>query len=54
MRVRFSNGTEYDYKGVSPVLFNEFMKAESPGKFYHANIRGLITGTKVEKEDSDG
>lgn len=52
MRVRFSNGTEYDYAGVSAELFNEMVKSESVGRFYHKNIKGQFTGTKVEEDDN--
>ena len=54
LRVRFDNGVEYDYPGVSPALFEEFMAAKSQGRFYHANIKVKFTGTKVEKEDNNG
>ncbi len=50
MRVRFSNGTMYDYAGVSAELFNDMLQSESVGRFYHANIKGKFTGTKVEEE----
>ncbi len=53
MRVRFSNGTEYDYETVSPTTFTEFMVADSQGKFFHKNIKGKFTSTKVE-EENDG
>ena len=48
LRVRFGNGTEYDYKNVDVRTFAEFMSAESQGKFYHKNIKSKLTGTKVE------
>lgn len=56
LRVQFSNGTEYDYKGegVNAELFNSFMNAESAGKFFHQNIKGKLSGTKVEREEEDG
>jgi hypothetical protein len=54
MRVRFSNGTDYDYDGISAELFNDFMEAESQGKFFHQHIKGKFAGTKVEVETDDG
>ena len=54
MRVRFSNGTEYDYKGVSPQMFDGFITAKSQGKFYNTVIRPKFKGVKVEKENNDG
>jgi len=52
MRVKFGNGTEYDYP-VGLEVFNEFIAAKSQGKYFHAVIKGKYTGTKVE-EDNDG
>ena len=38
--VRFINGDKlYSYTPVSSVLFEKFMKAESPGKFFYSQIR---------------
>ena len=54
IRVRFGNGTEYDYAGADVKTFNDFMEAKSQGKFFHQNIRGKLTGTKVTKEDGNG
>lgn len=54
LRVRFGNGTEYDYKGVSPQMFDGLMLAKSQGKFFNTVIRSKFTGTKVEKEQGDG
>lgn len=48
MRVRFGNGTEYDYP-VKQEVFNEFIGAKSQGKYFHAIIKGKYTGTKVEE-----
>lgn len=54
LRVQFGNGTEYDYKGVSPQVFDGFMLAKSQGKFFNTVIRKKFTGNKVEKENNDG
>ena len=53
MRVQFSNGTQYDYKGVSQQMFEGFRFAKSQGKYFHAVIKAKFTGTKVEKESND-
>ena len=54
MRVQFSNGTQYDYKGVSPQMFDGFVTATSQGRFFHKLIKPKFTGTKVIKETGDG
>jgi hypothetical protein len=52
MRVRFGNGTEYDYP-VSLEVFNEFIAAKSQGSYFTAVIRGTYTGTKVEESNDE-
>ena len=54
MRVQFSNGAHYDYKGVSAQMFDGFLTAKSQGKFFNTVIKGKFNGTKVAKEDNDG
>ena len=54
MRVEFTNGTVYDYPGVSAELFNNFMQAESQGRYYHQFIKGKFNGTRVEKDKENG
>lgn len=51
LRVRFKNGAEYDYSGVSADSFNEFLNAESVGAHFGKNIRGAYEYSKVEKEE---
>lgn len=43
--VQFIHGAVYAYYGVAKEMYEEFLKAESKGKFFHANI-----GTKYEFE----
>lgn len=45
-RNRKSEDEYYIYKEVDPVTFNNFMNAESKGKFLHSEIRSQF---KVEK-----
>jgi hypothetical protein len=54
MRLEFSNGTLYDYQDVSAETFNDFIQSKSVGRYFHANIKGNYTGTKVEKEQENG
>lgn len=53
MRVQFSNGSNYDYSEVDATTFNNFMEAKSQGKFFHQNIKGKLTGTRVEGVSDD-
>lgn len=39
--ISFKNGSVYWYAGVEKSLFDEFLMADSKGKFMWANIRGL-------------
>lgn len=45
-RVEFINGSIYEYPGVEQGLFDNLAGAESVGKFFNANFRGLGS-TKV-------
>ena len=54
LRVRFSNGSEYEYKNVPAEVYSGLMSADSQGKFFHKNIKAKFTGGKVEKERDDG
>jgi len=49
LRIRFSNGTDYDYKNVSAEKYSAFMAAESQGRYFHQNIKGVCTCTKCKK-----
>jgi hypothetical protein len=48
LRVRFGNGTEYDYTGVPEAVYRDFLTSKSQGKYFHANIRSKYVGQKVE------
>ena len=48
MRVKFNNGSEYDYNGVTQETFDEFSKSESKGRFISENIKGKFDYTKLE------
>lgn len=54
MRVRFSNGIEYDYAGVKVDTFNEFMSAKSQGRYFNTNIKGKLSGSKVVEDENNG
>ena len=39
LKITFVNGTEYEYQGINEELFEDFLKAESKGRFFRENIR---------------
>ena len=49
LRIVFTSGNIFDYYGVDKLVFEEFVKAESIGKFFHANIKDKYQYEKVSK-----
>ena len=39
LAITFKHDVIYDYFGVHPEIIDELLKAESVGKFFHANIK---------------
>lgn len=52
LTVTFKNGNTYQYDGVGIRLFNEFVRAESHGKFFAANIKPVFKATKIGTADA--
>lgn len=48
LRVRFKDGSVYDYKGVTEALFAELMKAKSVGGFFAKKIKLTHEAIRVE------
>lgn len=49
--VRFNNGGKvYSYTPVSLETYDKLMKADSIGKYYHANIRKAVKGRLENSE----
>lgn len=48
LKVVFVNGREYLYEGVTPQIYENFLKAESKGKFFHENINGRYNYSRVK------
>lgn len=46
--VRFSRGALYYYEGVPPDVWEQFMAADSAGKFVHTNLKGRYPYGRVE------
>lgn len=48
LEVRFRSGDAYRYTPVAPALYQEFMAAESKGRFFLERIRGRYRFWRVE------
>lgn len=46
LSVEFTNGTKYNYIGVPKNVYEEFMTAESKGKFFTQNIKSKFAFEK--------
>lgn len=46
MTVEFKNGTEYEYTGVEPDEYSNFIDASSQGKYFLENIKGKYAYSK--------
>ncbi len=52
--IEFKNGGQYRYSGVPQKIFDGITKAESPGKYFFAHIKGKFDAVNLnpkEKED---
>lgn len=47
LTIRFKGGSTYQYMKVEKEIFDGLMEAGSPGKFFHAKIRGKHTFKKL-------
>jgi hypothetical protein len=45
--VKFHGGATYRYRTVDRNLFDELMKAESAGRFFHQYIKSIHLGDKL-------
>jgi hypothetical protein len=44
LEIEFKGGGVYHFRDVPPEIYEQFMAAESKGKFHAANIAGKFTG----------
>jgi len=49
LQIQFKQGSAYNYIGVEPEVFQQFLTSKSAGKFFHSNIRNKYIGKKIEK-----
>lgn len=47
LEVEFTSGAVYQYYNVSPVIFEQFMQADSKGKFLAYQIKKLYPYARV-------
>ena len=45
--VKFKKGAVYSYSEVPQKIFDEFMQAESKGKYFHAKVKGIFKYLKL-------
>ena len=41
LSLQFTNGQVYTYDGVPISVYTGLLEADSPGRYYHQNIRGV-------------
>ena len=46
--LHFRSGRVYEYEGIAPDLFQEFLDASSKGAFYAHRIRGWFDSRRVD------
>jgi hypothetical protein len=47
LEIRFCSGGAYRYWKVPAKIYRELMRAESKGRYYFKNIKGVYAVTKV-------
>jgi len=45
LTVQFKGGKTYNYADVPEKIYNQFKSADSPGNFFHVNIKGVFQST---------
>ena len=43
LSLQFVSGQTYDFEDVPISVYNGLLEADSPGRYYHANIRGIYS-----------
>lgn len=51
LRVQFSNGATWKYRNVPQSVHVSLLLAESTGKYFAKEIRGVFSGRKIEPEE---
>ena len=48
LTIKFNKGGVYNYYGVDKKIYDELMKAESKGKYFHKKVKGKFKYLKVD------
>ena len=51
LRVQFNSGVTWKYADVPQAVHVSLLLAESTGKYFAKEVKGVFTGRKVEPED---
>lgn len=51
LEVEFNNGGHYGYKDVPESVFNDFIEADSPGRAFASEIKGLYTAINLNDKE---
>jgi hypothetical protein len=51
MEITFRNGRRYRYCDVPQNLFDEFMRADSAGRFFASMIRGSFESERADNDE---
>ena len=51
LRVQFKSGATWRYMDVPQSVHVSLLMAESTGKYFAKEVRGVFTGRKIEPED---
>jgi len=47
LEIEFNSGAVYQYYGVSHAVYDGIIGADSKGKYFHANIKGVYSFVRV-------
>lgn len=51
LRVQFKSGATWRYMDVPPAVHVSLLLAESTGRYFREEIKGVFTARKIEPED---
>jgi len=51
LRIQFKSGATWKYSDVPPSVHVSLLMAESTGKYFAAEIKGVFKARKIEPED---
>jgi hypothetical protein len=47
MTLEFTHGGRYRYEGVPATVYRNLVRADSPGRAFHATVRGRFVATRI-------